>query len=431
MAKTRRVKKRTHLPQPEAQGKQRPPKTFVFWRGKHGLILKSLESDLRKVMSPNTASHLKESKKNMLKDFVNIAGPLGVTHFVILTATQGSCYMRVAKSPRGPTVTLKIHEYALIRDVVSAQQRPRTPDSIWKNSPLVVMSSMGGSEELKLVTVLFQNLFPTINVQGVKLSDCQRVVLLSHNPETGRISFRHYSIVAKPSGVSKGVKSIVGRRLPDLSRLHDVSELLTTGGYGSESEGEEAAESRVTLPQDLGHGNLAARQSRVRLHEIGPRMELEVVKIEEGLCSGKVLHHAFVEKSAEAVNKQQTEVEQQRKLKEERRRHQEENMKRKEAEQRAREQASGPNRRKRGQQWWEQELANSKGGAEVLEQLQGDPEAERNEQDMANGQAPSVHIPEAPSLIYCVQKVDTSLWINPKGRCWAALQRLSGVASIF
>ena len=31
------MKKRTHLPQPEAQGKQRPPKTFVFWRGKHGV----------------------------------------------------------------------------------------------------------------------------------------------------------------------------------------------------------------------------------------------------------------------------------------------------------------------------------------------------------------------------------------------------------
>lgn len=56
--------------------------------------------------------------------------------------------------------------------------------------------------------------------------------------------------------------------------------------------------------------------------QIGPRMELEVVKIEEGLCSGKVLHHAFVEKSAEDVSRQQTEVEQQQKLKEERRRQQ-------------------------------------------------------------------------------------------------------------
>ena len=65
------------------------------------------------------------------------------------------------------------------------------------------------------------------------LAAVQRVVLLSRNPQTGLISFRHYSIVAKPSGVSKGIKSIVGRRVPDLSRLHDVSELLTQGGYGS------------------------------------------------------------------------------------------------------------------------------------------------------------------------------------------------------
>ena len=36
-----------------------------------------------------------------------------------------------------------------------------------------------------------------------------------------------------------------------------------------ESEGEEAGESRVTLAQDLGRGNLAARQSRVHLQEVG------------------------------------------------------------------------------------------------------------------------------------------------------------------
>ena len=52
-----------------------------------------------------------------------------------------------------------------------------------------------------------------------------------------------------------------------------------------ESEGEEAAEARVALPQDMGRGNLAARQSRVRLQEIGPRMELEVVKVSAASCS--------------------------------------------------------------------------------------------------------------------------------------------------
>jgi len=41
-----------------------------------------------------------ESKRNQLKDFVNIAGPLGVTHFLILTATETAAYLRVAKTPR-------------------------------------------------------------------------------------------------------------------------------------------------------------------------------------------------------------------------------------------------------------------------------------------------------------------------------------------
>lgn len=64
------------------------------------LIMADLEGDLRRVMAPNTATHLRESKRNVLKDFVHIAGPLGVTHFVILTATQNASYLRVAKSPR-------------------------------------------------------------------------------------------------------------------------------------------------------------------------------------------------------------------------------------------------------------------------------------------------------------------------------------------
>lgn len=32
--------------------------------------------------------------------------------------------------------------------------------------------------------------------------------------------------------------------------------------------------------------------------QIGPRLELEIVKVEEGLCDGKVLYHGFVHKTA-------------------------------------------------------------------------------------------------------------------------------------
>lgn len=49
-----------------------------------------------------------------------------------------------------------------------------------------------------------------------------------------------------------------------------------------ESEGEDAEASRVTLPAAApGRAGkaLAGRQSRVRLHEVGPRLELEIVKV--------------------------------------------------------------------------------------------------------------------------------------------------------
>jgi hypothetical protein len=63
-------------------------------------MLGDLESDLRRMMLPNTASSLRENKRNSLKDFVSVAGPLGVSHFLMLTATEKATYLRVAKAPR-------------------------------------------------------------------------------------------------------------------------------------------------------------------------------------------------------------------------------------------------------------------------------------------------------------------------------------------
>lgn len=62
--------------------------------------LGDLESDVRRMMLPNTAAALRESKRNTLKDFLSVAGPLGVSHFLILTATDKASYLRVAKTPR-------------------------------------------------------------------------------------------------------------------------------------------------------------------------------------------------------------------------------------------------------------------------------------------------------------------------------------------
>ncbi|KAB5569456.1 hypothetical protein DKX38_003249 [Salix brachista] len=270
------------------------PKSFVFARGKLPGSLRQLQMDLRKLMLPYTALKLKEKKRNNLKDFLNVAGPMGVSHFLILSKTETAPYLRVARTPQGPTLTFKIHEYSLAADVAQSQLRPRCPQDLFKKNPLIVLSGFGsGEQHLKLTTVMFQNIFPAIDINTVKLSSCQRIVLLNYNKDTQLIDFRHYSIRLQPVGVSRRLRKFVqNREVPDLRSLQDVSDFVTKVGYGSESEGDDEA-ATVTLANDLGRVNKASTKSAVKLQEIGPRMTLQLIKIEEGLCSGGIIFSEY------------------------------------------------------------------------------------------------------------------------------------------
>ena len=93
------------------------PKSFIIKRGKIGIFLKELQQNIRELMYPYTALKLRESKKNSLKDFLGVAGQYGVSHMMILTQTEKSNYIRFVKNPKGPTITMKIDEYALSRDI--------------------------------------------------------------------------------------------------------------------------------------------------------------------------------------------------------------------------------------------------------------------------------------------------------------------------
>ncbi|XP_047327020.1 peter Pan-like protein [Impatiens glandulifera] len=284
------------------------PKSFVFSRGKLPAPLKQLQMDLRKLMLPHTALKLKEKKRNNIKDFLNVAGPMGVTHFLILSKTDAAPYLRVGRIPQGPTLTFKINEYSLAVDVAQSQLRPRCPPDLFKNPPLIVLSGFGtGEQHLKLATIMFQNIFPAIDVNTVRLSTCQRIVLLNYNKETKLIDFRHYSIRLQPVDVSRRIRKFVtNHQVPDLRNLQDVSDFVTRAGYGSESEGDDEA-ATVNLAGDVGRINRASTKSAVKLQEIGPRMTLQLVKIEEGLCSGPIIFNDYV--SDAKKNKKEAEQE--------------------------------------------------------------------------------------------------------------------------
>lgn len=309
MAKTRRKKHRTHVEVQAKPGetKNDVPRSFVMKRGKLSDLVSDLTDDVRRMMEPHTAVNLKESKTNKLKDFVQVSGPLGISHFLILSATDKSRYVKICRAPRGPTLSFRVHKYTLAREVAAAQRNPRSPPNAFRSPPLVVLNNFGDAPHQKLATITFQNLFPPINVKKVKLSTCQRAVLVDYDKESNRFQFRHYAISAAPTGANRALRKLLTtRNAPDLGNLTDVSEFFDKAGAGaagdaSDSEGEDAVAARVDLTQDYNRVAKADTRSRVILQEIGPRMELELVKVEEGMCEGRVLYHAYVNKTEEEV----------------------------------------------------------------------------------------------------------------------------------
>lgn len=85
-----------------------------------------------------SSSSLQEKKRNTLRDFLNVSGPMGVTHFLMLSKTASSLSLRVARTPQGPTLTFKIHQYSLASDIAQSQLRPRCPQDLFKSPPLVI-----------------------------------------------------------------------------------------------------------------------------------------------------------------------------------------------------------------------------------------------------------------------------------------------------
>lgn len=179
------------------------PRSFVIKRGQVGPYLKELLHDMRNIMYPFTALKLKESKKNSIKDFISAAGIFGVSHMQIFTQTETSNYLRLLKTPKGPTIAFKVLNYSLARDVVSFVQSARKQTKIFsptlQSAPLLIMngfSHLADNDPLKITSLMIQSMFPPIKVQSMNLSQCKRVILFTLTEE-GNIEFRHFGLSAR------------------------------------------------------------------------------------------------------------------------------------------------------------------------------------------------------------------------------------------
>mmetsp|Transcript_8502 Transcript_8502/g.12688 ORF Transcript_8502/g.12688 Transcript_8502/m.12688 type:complete len:423 (-) Transcript_8502:118-1386(-) len=338
----RRKKQRTHVESKVAEGggigddvpQDNIPRSIVARSNKVCSNVAEFIKDLRKLMGPNTASNLKERSYNRTKDYASVASHLGITHLLAISETKSNIVLRVGRFHNGPTLHFRIPQYSLCKHVRASQRRPFESSAAYLTAPLVVLNNFGQVEEshLKLLRVTLQHMFPSINVNTVRLNECRRVVLFHFKKEDATVEMRHYAIRATPVGITRNLKKVLQAKIPNLGELQDISEFLEGGGAGamSDSEAEDDPAARVELSERyVGSGNGASQQSAMKLTELGPRATLELFKVEKGMCEGDVLYHKFEQKTAAEAAATKARVEAARALKAERKAIQEENVRKK------------------------------------------------------------------------------------------------------
>jgi ribosome biogenesis protein SSF1/2 len=309
-------------------------------------------------MMPYTALNFQEDasyrKLTLSKYCQHVCLPLGVSHILAFSQNQDRLSMRIAKTPQGPTLTFRVHRFSLSKHIQKLQRRPINTKSLLDSPPIVVTNNFGDQTappQVKLMRITFQNMFPAINVANVRLKDCRRVVLFhlieEENPdeksEDGtqamkqRIEIRQYAIKATPVGVDKKVRRLIQSKIPNLNKVEDIADYITGNANAttsvdaaSDSEPEDGSNSVVQLAQNyVGRGNKSQGKSALKLVELGPRICLELIKVEQGLGGGNVMFHAHIKKTPEEAKATIEKAEAKIQLKNQRRQEQERNVERK------------------------------------------------------------------------------------------------------
>lgn len=361
----RRKKTRTHVPLEkqenaalalEGSEEAKVPKSLVIRRGKTAQEVGDLVEDLRHLMLPYTALYFQEDARNRkltLQQYSkNLALPMGITHILAFAQNQEKLNLRLARTPEGPTLHFRVHQFSLAKHIKALQKRPVSQtDSLRTNPPVVVTNNFGNQNappHIKLLRITFQNMFPAINVATVKLAECRRVVLFNLIEEQGEgdyqeggedtkkqiVEMRHYAIKATPVGVHRRVRRLIQARIPNLNKVGDIADYIegntVASDAPSDSEAEDDPSHTVQLcDRYVGKGNAKAQKSALKLVELGPRLSMELVKVEKGLGSGDIMYHAHVHKSPEEAAELKERKEKEAELKKQRRATQEANVERK------------------------------------------------------------------------------------------------------
>jgi len=222
-----------------------------------------------------------------------VAAHFHVSHIFQFSATKAHNYMRIVKLPLGPTLTFQINSFSTARDVRASQRKqPVLDHTSFEMAPIQIINGFSQQSKLananakQLSAEMLRGVLPPVDVPNFNQSNVRRAALFNYDPEEDTILFRHFSIMKKGIGLQRGVAKLMRtHRTLRLGNRQDIADFVLSGGQGAtETEIEDKPEE---APSATG-GKIG-----VRLHEIGPRLTLQLIKAEEGVCTGTVMYHRF------------------------------------------------------------------------------------------------------------------------------------------
>ena len=261
---------------PDKQEKpQNEAMTMVISLGEVGSGVRDLVSDLKKVLHPFTFSKLKARGKNKLRDFVDAATPLGAKMLILLRNQLENTTLSLARFPRGPTMHFDIKRFCTMSDVHKADiNNTASFNKKEKADPFLVLSGFSNSDTDQAMTAMFQGLFPSILVGALNLNYMKRVI--SINKEGTTIQIRHYKVTKKDLQVNESIEMILKDKDIDLSNYQSIDDFVL--------------EKIQTTKSDK-------KQCALRLHEIGPRIDMELKQTDVGVFGGmKVMEEETTKK---------------------------------------------------------------------------------------------------------------------------------------
>lgn len=308
------------------------PRTLVFRRGRIGGELTDLIDNFKEsVMMPYTAKKLKTSRRlRLFKDLIPVAQDIYITHFLMFSVTMGGSRLKIARIPRGPTLEFDITAFSTISDVMKFGKKMKLDVHNYSSAdtavpPLVVLNGFGNDQtHLKLAATTFRSMFPLIDTEKFRVSQCRRVCLFNYNAADNTIDWRHYY-------VSYSTKGSTGKGVTSSEMENDVLDEMKNAASMEGVDLEENDEAK-DKPSNNNKKKKSSNKRGVNLREMGPRLTLRLNKIYEGVNDGEVLYHSTMKKSLEEIAQLRQRHENKRALKEKRKHLQEENVEKKLAE---------------------------------------------------------------------------------------------------